>query len=333
MNLWKRGSIDNDALFIIVIVGLLILSWVNIGLTKKSGGSVNPFSIAIPVPTSGGVISSGGSGVSSSRDGTSIIQGPDSPYTDLVSIGVGNGSSEYQPSREYIVLYGSGSIENPINVTGWYLTNGKGARTYQVGSATTRFASDKVIIPEGKTLFNPNGGGASGPVLLAPYGEVILTTGSVNYKSKQLPAFRENKCSGYLVRDQKDKLTLNPGVNTFCPAPTKEIGVSNLDRACRQFIENMNSCRTPNYIDSVIDRGTVQSGYVDGVAGLSDQCKTFLQSHYSYNSCVANHSQDSNFYTNTWRVFFNRPFELWATDYEIITLYDREGRIVDQYQY
>lgn len=332
MNLWKRGSIDNDALFIIVIVGLLILSWVNIGLTKKSGGSVNPFSITIPVPTNSGV-SSGGSSSSGVGDGSKLIQGPKSPYAGLVSIGVGNASSEYQPSGEYIVLYGTGSIETPINVTGWFLTNGKGARTYQVGSAVTRFASDKVIIPEGKSILNSNGGGANGPVLLAPYGEIILTTGSVNYKSKQLPAFRENKCSGYLVRDQKDKLSLNPGVNTYCPSPIKEMGVSNLDLACRRFVENMNSCRTPNFVDSVVERGSVQAGYVDGVGGLSDQCKTYLQEHFSYNSCVANHAQDSNFYTTTWRVFFNRPFELWATDHEIITLYDREGRVVDEYRY
>lgn len=331
MNLRNRGSIDNDALFIIVIVGLLILSWVNIGLTKKSGGQVNPFSISIPVPTSGGIVSGGVAG--SSGDGTSVINGPDSPYAGEISIGIGNASSEYQPSSEYIVLYGSGSIKNPINITGWYLTNGKGARAYQVGNSVTRFASDKVIIPEAKNIYNPNGGGSNVPVLLGPYGEVILTTGSVNYKSKQLPSFRENKCSGYLVRDQKDKLILNPGVNTSCPAPTKEIGVSNLDMACRQFVENMNSCRTPNFVDSVIERGSVQSGYVDGVAGLSDQCKTYLEQHYSYNSCVTNHSGDSNFYTNTWRVFFNRPFELWASDREIITLYDREGRMVSQYRY
>jgi hypothetical protein len=327
MKKWKKGSSNNDTLFIIIIVVLLLLSWVNLLVTKK-GTSANPFSVTIPLPENSYSSQNSGSGA-----GSQIVSGQKSQWYELVNISSGNASSEYQPGQESIILRGSGQLKSPVNISGWRLENGKGSRTYQVGNTITHFDSDIAIIPNAVNVFLPKGANPILPIMLPPNGQVTIVSGSANYNGTSMPSFRENECTGYLTRDTANPFYLNPSVSTSCPAPSKESGVTSLEQSCRQFVEALGYCRTPDFDTSVIIDGLAQKGYVDGVGGLSSSCQDYLRAHYNYNSCVSNHLQDKNFFTDNWRVYLNRPWELWAVDHETITLFDSEGKIVSQYSY
>ena len=95
----------------------------------------------------------------------------------------------------------------------------------------------------------------------------------------------------------------------------------------------MGTCHTPEFKDVVYKNKEPLTGYVDNVGNLTYSCKEFLKKNYNYNSCILNHLSDENFFEKRWRVFLNQPFELWAKDREVITLYDNEGKIVDQLTY
>lgn len=324
-----RGAGD-ETLFLIVIVVLLLLSWMNTLTEKKNGGhtatSTSPFSLESTITSN--------SSQSQNRPQTPAqVDTNKSEYYGQVSIESGNSSSEFQPSSEYIALVGSYSLKSPISLSGWYLTNGKGTRVYQVGSSVQHFKSDVVYIPQVVQVYRPGSTQSTSPILLPENGRVYVITGRNLYNSQVVPSFRTNSCIGYLTHENKDSLKLIPNIYSSCPAPTKEYVQGTLESSCRQFVDYMSSCHTPNFIDSVKKGTTPEVGYVDTVGGLTQSCQDFLKSHFSYNACLTNHSSDPKFQGNEWYVYLNRPFELWATDHETITLFDSNGKIVSEYSY
>ncbi len=328
MSRLTKGAGETDTVFIAAIVILLILSWIHLGATRSTRGvsNLSPFSVATPSSSSRST-QPYNSGSNSTLDGTK------SPWYGLVTIDLGSAPSEYEPYQEYIILHASGDLQKSINVSGWQLSNAKGAKVYQVGSNVTRFQSDVATIPLAVPLYIPGKGSIASPVILAPNGQVIVISGSNTTAGGVLPSFRENKCTAYLTHDKKNPVTIYPSVYSYCPAPYKEAGVSGLDNACNTFVSNLNSCSTPDFVNSVRTNGYLEPGYVDTVGGLSQSCKTYIQNHYSYNGCVASHSGDSDFYGSTWHVYLGRKWEMWATERETVTLLDADGKIVNTYSY
>jgi hypothetical protein len=53
----------------------------------------------------------------------------------------------------------------------------------------------------------------------------------------------------------------------------------------------------------------------------------------TYSSCVDSHKNDSNFYSNEWRIFLGQSTELWKQSNEIIKLLDTKGNVVDALTY
>lgn len=335
---FKSGKGSNDGLFLIVIFILIVLSWISLGVGTKNNTKTTIFPatntphLGSNIDISTGAISLDNySGNSNATIGSTNSVTNKSPYWGKVSIGAGNAASEYQSAYEYITIEDSG-LGAPVNISGWSLTNSKGTKTFQVGGNVTRFASDRAIIPYAADVYVPGQSSISVPVILGNWGRVTIISGSQSYVSTHLPSFRENICTGYFAND-KNFVSLYPTVSNNCPSPLKENGVLSLENSCYQFVRSMSTCRIPNYVDSVRINRVVQDGYVDGVAGLSQSCISYLKSHYSYPSCVLNHSGDSNFQTNSWRVYLNRAWEMWAQNRETITLFDDQGRTVSQYSY
>lgn len=304
--------------FIIIILAIWLIG--KFGLGGIGGQTTNTEKISVSKTSSVG----GGQIVSDSSVDSAI-----SKWKGIVKIGRGNASGEQYPRYEYITLKNNDKNEQ-INITGWSITNGKDRKYFPVNDKQVKGISNKVIIPKGTLIFIPNSVNpqAQEDIVLAPNNEAIITTGTP-YGIKT--SFRENICNGYI--QESEDYNFRPSLNNNCPDPEGEEGVASLDDTCYKFVRQMSSCHTPEFKDVVYKNKEPLTGYVDNAGNLTYSCKEFLKKNYNYNSCVLNHLSDENFFEKKWRIFLNQPFELWAKDREVITLYDSEGKIVDRLTY
>jgi len=322
-----------DSIFLVIIGALLVLSWVSM-LTGKNSGAKSvakkqSFFETISktvVPNRSGT-SLGGSNQTGSED-----LGNKSPWYGKISIYVGNVYA-YQSSEEYIILqsnnYGN---DESINITGWTLKNGAGDRKYQLNGSVIYGNSARVPIPQAALIYKLIPNNVLVPVILGPGDRAVVVTGSMPLVTKYpITSFRVNKCSGYM--EDWESVNFKPSLSRSCPAPTSYSEVRNLDKKCYDFVSSLSYCHAPEFKDKVLPGGGVDSGAVDGVVGLSNDCKAFIQTHYSYDACVYNHINDKDFYKKEWRIYLGQPWEIWANERETITLYDSLGRIVNQITY
>lgn len=315
----KKGNPVADLKwFIIIIVAFWFISKSGFGLF---GGT----SVKKPDTTSSQKSFSSQSLMQSSK--SSDAENKNSKWKGVVTIGRGNASGEQYPRYEYITLKNN-SKDEQINITGWSLTNGKDKKYFPVNDKQVKGVSNKVFIPKGTLIFIPNSVSPQEDIVLAPNNEAIITTGNP-YGVKT--SFRENICNGYI--QESEDYNFRPSLNNNCPDPENEEGVKDLDDTCYKFVRQMNSCHTPEFKDVVYKDKEPLTGYVDNVGNLTYSCKEFIKNNYNYNSCVLNHLSDENFFEKKWRIFLNQPFELWAKDREAITLYDKEGKVVDEIVY
>jgi hypothetical protein len=281
-------------------------------------------------------VNSGASFMPSSGSGSDKNILKDSPQANSVSINTGNASYSIQPIDEYVEL--RNNTNKPVNISGWKLTNAKGERTYTAGNVVQRFNSDEVVIPRAAKVMSPYGMGYPADVILSPNESAIITTGSIGITSPmKIVSFKENLCTGYI--EDLPEYAFTPSLSRNCVQPRYEPGVRNLDTQCQDYINSMQSCRTPlfNTVDTqgrTADRqGNTCNGCVDGNNTLTASCITFIKSHFSYQGCLANHQNDPNFEGRTWRIFLNKQWELWAKNYETISLFDSSGKLVNFVSY
>jgi hypothetical protein len=316
-------SKGEDVLFIIGIVAVIFLMLLGRGKFIPSMGG------PLIGTTSTSVYSSSGS--SSQIGNTTLSEGNASPWYGKVTIQSGN-TYEIQPSREYIYLYAQDVPVEGVNITGWSLSNGKGNKFTNLGGNQVKLQSDVAVIPQAAKLFITKGSNFLGPIILGKGEKAAIITGDVQNKNPfVVTSFKVNKCSGYL--ENLPTYEFYPYMYTSCPYPAAEVGVESLDDDCYKFVRSMATCRTPKEKDSTRIGNNIERGCVDGVCGLSSQCKAFIASHYSYESCVALHSEDKDFYLPEWRVYLNKSWEMWANERETITLFDKEGRVVNKISY
>lgn len=311
----KKGNPMADLKwFIIIILAVWLIG--KFGLGGIGGQTTNTGKTAI----------SKSSSVANGQTGSST-ESNESRWKGMVKIGRGNASGEQYPRYEYITLKNN-SKDEQINITDWSLTNGKDRKYFPVNDKQVKGVSVKVIIPKGTLIFVPDSVNPQEDIVLSPNNEAIITTG-IPYGIKT--SFRENICSGYI--QELEDYNFRPSLNNNCPDPEDEKGVASLDDTCYKFVSQMSSCHTPEFKDVVYKNKVPLTGYVDNVGNLTYSCKEFLKKNYNHNSCIVNHLPDENFFEKRWRIFLNQPFELWAKDREVITLYDNEGKIVDQMIY
>ncbi len=304
---YSKGAATADLLWL--LVGLTVLGnlWYSTGGPERPAATAGPF-LRPPAPLDSGEIYSpttrAGGGNTSVRPGAT--DPTRSPWFELVKISSGNARQEYRPGHEYIELTASSRLEAPINLAGWQLTNG----------AIRRPRSDVAVISEAVTL--------------APGARAVVITGQPLNRSGWpfRQSFRLNKCVGYL-NEQFETSGITPTFSRRCPDPEAELGASALPDKCYDFVRRLSSCHQPEFSEDREGNDLVDGREDD----LNRQCRLYVEDHFSYDRCVAWHQTDADFYGDDWRVYLKRQWELWDEDREVMTLYDQNGKIVDQLDY
>ncbi|MBX4189132.1 lamin tail domain-containing protein [Candidatus Parcubacteria bacterium] len=270
-----------------------------------------------------------------SNSNVSVAPPITSTFSREINLNSGNAPYAYEPFEEYITINNVG--QTLVDISGWQLRNGRGDRAYNVGGDLRSFPSITAVIPKGAGFISPNGQSLLQDVVLKPGETAIITTGSVGTSYPyRITSFKENECSGYL--QNMSEYTFSPYLATSCVPPSQEPGLSSLDVGCQNFVTGLGSCQTPKFDANAEGyardyQGNTCNGCVNGVAGLSNACVAFIKTHFSYPGCLTYHSYDPNFYSNTWRIFLGKPWEMWATDHESISLFDLRGNLAAYQSY
>ncbi len=270
-------------------------------------------------------------GSGSSSEEISSTGFPYSPWKDKIYLSKGN-TSATESYKEYIYIKAKELPSEGVSISGWSLSNNKDGILHNQNGNIVRRAADTTILPFAAKFFLPSGNNYQSPIILKSKEKAIVVSGSFFFKGAiKINSFQVNKCSGYI--EKLENYDFVPKISSSCPAPRKESGVNTLEEECYRFVRGIGSCHTPEFEERIKVGDDFLRDTVDGKDGLSRQCQAFLKSHYSYSSCIALHGSDSDFYKPEWRVFLHRPFELWAKDREVITLYDSSGLVVDEISY
>ncbi|MDP2651057.1 MAG: lamin tail domain-containing protein [bacterium] len=305
----KNGNISEGVLFLMALIVIVTVAALTQGVENKTAPGLPPVGQqaypANPAPA-----------------------GTKSAYSQSTSISTGNAPYSFQSSEEYIVIYNNGA--EPIDITGWRLANAKSSRPYDTSGTLRYFPSDIAYIPQA-TLFIPSAGrGMMQNVVLKQGESAIVVTGSLGSHSPyEITSFKENICSGYL--DNMPEYSFTPDLSRNCPRPADEPGLDALPTECRDFIKRLPSCQVPKF-DTRDREGNTCSNCINGEP-LPSSCVAFAKERFSYAGCLAYHESDPDFSSRTWRIFLGRGWEMWAKNYETISLFDRAGRLVDSNSY
>lgn len=254
-----------------------------------------------------------GSFLSSTGSNTPKYEGSSSKSPQNISIGSGNASYAYQPYEEYVTIENRGN--SAVDLTGWTMKNGKDKRPYYSGNVLQRFSADIAVLPK---------------LVLMPGERAVVTTGSVGVQTPyKIKDFKENICTGYI--EALSDYAFTPPLTLSCPRPALEPGLEGLDRECREFVEYLPTCRTPQFENK--DRNGEDCTTCINGKRLSSVCAAFIKEHFSYQGCLAYHGSDPKFELNTWRIFLGRGWEMWADKYETIELFNTLGQLVDSQNY
>lgn len=215
------------------------------------------------------------------------------------NLGTGNPYAT-NPNEEYIEIRSSFNNKQPTNITGW-----------KVKSAISGFEATI-----GKGVYLPASGAVNreDTIFLNPGDRAVIVTG----RSPNGVSFRLNACTGYFEQFQD----FTPSLPQECPYVRSENlpigGQGGLDDACVSYIESIPQCFA--HISAI-------------PTTLNANCHDYINKNIHYNGCVQNYKNDPNFYKPEWRVFLERPTELWRQNRETIKLFDAEGRLVDSLSY
>ncbi|OHA59319.1 MAG: hypothetical protein A2589_03380 [Candidatus Vogelbacteria bacterium RIFOXYD1_FULL_46_19] len=256
-----------------------------------------------------------------------------SPWYQQVRLGRGNASSAYQTQKEYITLSYSSRSDTSLPISGWILENGRDDKLWEVSGHFVTRQSVKVALPYGVELLLPDTRQTPHPIILKPGDKAIVTTGRISTTGSPdwQTSFRTNLCTGYLNEAKRD--TFTPSLRAACPAPREEVGADRLPDECYDFVRRLRHCHEPDTEEFRDREGKLVRNHLDGVTGLSRACREWVTTRFSYNSCVAAHAADPDFYAGEWRIYLGQNWQLWDDRRESITLYDASGRLVDRLTY
>lgn len=239
-----------------------------------------------------------------------------SPHSGKVFLTSGSASWTAQPADEYVMIKNSGE---PVTITGWVLTNGKGSRPIEnTGNSYFYPTADSAVIGEGTEFLDPSGVFTVGPIILARGDNAIVTTGGPfgAFPFSIYTSFRENICDGYLKY-----YPFEPALTRNCPYPSEDALIRTVTDECYAYMSSLGRCKDPERDDKTnFDEQT-------------SLCKNFMRARLTYPMCVQNNKHKAGFSLSQWRVFLGKKSQLWASQRETITLYDSKGLIVDQVSY
>lgn len=223
-----------------------------------------------------------------------------SPYFDKIRMSRISGIRQSDPSKEYLTISTNLEKTETVKITGWYLKSEKTGYYAVIGKAAllpfpfTKVESD-VVLQQKDRVYVVKG--------FSPIGI----------------SFRTNKCTGFFEENRK----FTPRLPLQCPRPSTEnlpTFSKDYDREdeCIALIRRIPRCTTKGneYIRDLPDT-------------VTGSCKTYIRTQINYNSCVANHFDDTDFPGNEYRVYLNKFGPLWREKDERINLHDQNGLIVD----
>ncbi len=239
-----------------------------------------------------------------------------SVYAGAITLSSGN-TSTAQPVEEYVILRNGG--KSSVDVTGWALVNSKGSRPIQ-NSGNSYFypSADVALIGQGTEFLDPKGVFKVTNIVLKPGDSAYVTTGGPfsQFPFSIYTSFRENICEGYL-----EDYPFNPTLNRRCPSITRDPQIKTVTDECYDYIASLRTCPNPERTD--------KKKYDE----QPSHCKAFLAERIGYAMCVKQNQFSADFSLKQWRVFLGQKKEMWASSRETITLYDKEGKVVDQISY
>lgn len=256
-----------------------------------------------PQPAARGFFGFGG--VPSAPPPAAVPLPGESPFKGKVTIVRAVRSGE-DPSDEHVTIrYGGGFFglfrqssagDQPVNVTGW--------------SIASRRSS--VTIPRAYNI--PEIDAVEQDIILPAGGQVNILTGTPAYQKN----FRENDCTGYL----NEFYEFTPSLSNSCAdsRPNRgELLARGFNGECIEVIEDVPACRVP--------RGPFQAGVI------GSECIDYMNRNLNYAGCVANFRDRRDFLGDTWRVSLRRPSKLFDPLHDRVVLRDRQGLLVDEFEY
>lgn len=251
----------------------------------------------------------------------------ESRYEGLVTLSRG-GATRRDPQEEYVTIRASSRLERPVIISGWSLENARDEKIIRSGPGGIKGintgVAERVTVPTGTYVVSPRGNNQKEPIELRAGETAYIITGESPdaYPVLLNTSFKINKCTGYF----SETFRFTPSLSrSGCPDPEAEAAGLIFDDDCYDFIERLGRCRDP--LRTSERRVRLEEE-------LTNQCRAFLDDAFDYDGCVARHRHDEDFLGDTWYIYLGRPDrELWADRRETITLYDREGKIVDQVSY
>ena len=284
-----------DKVLLIIGLGLVVV----IVLT---GGFGAASSLGLSAPSlsffgSGGPLASGSGTKDFSSSSVSVPDStessPASQKRGTVKIESVSRADSSRPQDEYVVIRYESSSGAAIAVSSWSVGNTLGNR-FTLGFAEP-IATNSALET----------------VKLRPGDEVYIHTGA----SPLGVGFRENTCTGYFNQNH----SFDPTLSESCPRPDTS-RLTQFNDACLRFLDRAQTCRTLDITG-------------EGSIGIGSACTDYINSHFSYTSCVADERGKSGFLKPVWHLYLNRPSAIWRSFHDRITLYDEFGQVVDTYNY
>ncbi|MBI5139949.1 MAG: peptidoglycan-binding protein [Candidatus Vogelbacteria bacterium] len=167
--------------------------------------------------------------------------------------------------------------------------------------------NNQYIIPRGHTIPGIN------PV---PQDNVILKLNDtikiiVGRQINQIN-FQENLCTGYF----DEKVSYGDALSHNCPKPDYLSRVAMLPDYCVAVFDKTPACKT-----------------IDTQETQQENCLQFSTDHFNYQGCLRDFRDKTNFLKGNWLVWMQRATTFFRPLHDMVILYDKEGKIVDQYKY
>jgi hypothetical protein len=322
----NRGALDGEFVWFIAFLFILGFLWFYSGGLNRSSDDKSLFQDPPEILDDSQSSQSNNQLDDSEEDSGEENQQEDSNksiWSGKITLNSGNARYEDDPQDEYIGLYTNLSEDEEVNITGWFLTNNKGNKLIQVSyDSINKGVTDIVYIPRGTNLPRSDRTSFQEDIVLGKSDRVYIVTGKSpdTYPVLLNTSFRTNICTGYF----SDTEDFSPYLSGNCPNPDDEVGATSLDDNCSLFVRGISSCTDMS----------LNSNQTEAFFKLSNQCRSYIQEHFSYRGCLIYHGQDENFGQNEWRIYLERPTkELWSEVNEVITLYDKEGKIIDEIRF
>lgn len=286
---------ENDLWWLLIILGILFVSWVMYGGPEKessrSGFFLNP-----PAPLSDGRAY----GDPPWKDLLRWADENPSPSFDYVTVAsMESAKSNSSADNESITIRFAGNKSGDVDITGWTLVNGRGER---------------VVIGKGVKLFKQGEDNQEEDIVVKNGESVIFVSG----ESPNGHSFKMNSCSGYLAQFQ----TYSPPLPASCPSPGSDISLGGVfGPACRVFAQTIPLCTM------------AVSGQTLGLETMTTECRREIAQKISYNGCIQSHSAEKDFSIPEWRVYLGLKSDFWSNDHDRVILMDKEERLVAGTEY